>query len=592
MKKRTTYCGKVTKEHLGQVVTLKGWVQKRRDLGGVIFIDLRDREGLVQVVFNPEKSAEAKVAWEIADRCRSEYVLEVTGEVILREPEAINPKMKTGEYEVMVSEITVLNKAKTPPFLVEDDSLTGDEIRMKYRYLDLRRPKMTNNLMMRAKVTQTIRRFLDENDFLDIETPYLGKSTPEGARDYLVPSRVHPGSFYALPQSPQIFKQLLMNAGFDRYYQIVRCFRDEDLRGDRQPEFTQVDLEASFLTAEEIQTYTEEMLASVMKEVKGIEIQYPFPRLTWQEAMDRFGSDKPDTRFAMELIDLSEVVKDVDFKVFQMALANGGVVKVLNAKGAADKYSRKDMDNLGVYASQFGAKGLAWLKVEEDGLKGPIAKFLTEKTEAIIEATNAEVGDLLMFGADSFEVVSATLGAIRSRLGKELELIDTAKFNFLWVVDWPQFEFDAEENRYVSAHHPFTLPQEGHEQLLATNPQEVHAQAYDVVLNGYELGGGSLRIHTRELQEQMFETLGFSRREMNEQFGFLLEALDFGFPPHGGLALGLDRLVMLLAGEDNIREVIAFPKNGKAADPMSAAPSSVSPLQLFELNIEVTAEEE
>lgn len=589
MAKRTVYNGRVTKEYLGQKVTLKGWVQKRRDLGGVIFIDLRDREGLVQVVFNPELSKEA---WEVADTCRSEYVIEVYGEVIERAPEAINPKMKTGEVEVMVEAMTILSKAKTPAFPIEDEANVGDEARMKHRYLDLRRPKMTQNLMMRTKVTQAIRQYLDGEEFLDIETPYLAKSTPEGARDYLVPSRVHQGEFYALPQSPQIFKQLLMNAGFDRYYQIVRCFRDEDLRGDRQPEFTQVDIETSFLTAEEIQTLTEEMLVKVMKDVKGLEIKAPFPRLSWQEAMDRFGSDKPDTRFEMELIDLSETVKDIDFKVFQMALSNGGVVKALNAKGAAEKYSRKDMDNLGTFVSQYGAKGLAWLKVEEDGLKGPIAKFLVEATPAIMAATNAEVGDLLMFGADSFEVVSAALGALRSRLGKELDLIDESKFNFLWVVDWPQFEYDAEAGRFVSAHHPFTLPKETDIPLLATDPSRVYAQAYDIVLNGYEVGGGSLRIHHRELQEQIFETLGFSHREMNEQFGFLLEALDFGFPPHGGIALGLDRLVMLLAGEDNIREVIAFPKNGRAVDPMSQAPSPVSPLQLFELGIDVTVEVE
>ncbi|WP_207942531.1 aspartate-tRNA ligase [Enterococcus sp. DIV2402] len=589
MAKRTVYCGRVSKEQLGQKVTLKGWVQKRRDLGGVIFIDLRDREGIVQVVFNPELSKEA---WETADTCRSEYVIEVTGEVIARNPEAVNPKMVTGEYEVMIDEITILSKSKTPPFPIEEDANVGDEVRMKYRYLDLRRPNMTKNLITRTKITQSIRRFLDDNDFLDIETPYLAKSTPEGARDYLVPSRVHPGHFYALPQSPQIFKQLLMNAGFDRYYQIVRCFRDEDLRGDRQPEFTQIDIETSFLTADEIQDYTEQMIAKVMKEVKGVEVTLPFPRMSWDEAMNRYGSDKPDTRFEMELIDLSETVKEIDFKVFQMALQNGGVVKALNAKGAAAKYSRKDMDNLGQYASQFGAKGLAWLKVEEDGLKGPIAKFLVEATDEIIAATNAEVGDLLMFGADSFEIVAATLGAIRTRLGKELELIDESAFNFLWVVDWPQFEYDAEAGRYVSAHHPFTLPKAGDVELLATEPAKVHAEAYDIVLNGYELGGGSLRIHTREVQEQMFETLGFSRREMQEQFGFLLDALDYGFPPHGGIALGLDRLAMLLAGEENIREVIAFPKNGKAVDPMSAAPSTVSPLQLFELNIDVTSVEE
>lgn len=588
MTQRTTYCGFVSEKELDQTVTLKGWVQKRRDLGGVIFIDLRDREGIVQIVFNPEVNKEA---WEIADNCRSEYVIEITGVVKKRDDLAINPKMMTGEFEVFASEIVILNKAKTPPFLIEDDQTVGDEIRMKYRYLDLRRPKMTKNIKMRNAATKAIRHYLDDNDFLDIETPYLGKSTPEGARDYLVPSRVHAGHFYALPQSPQLFKQLLMNAGFDRYYQIVRCFRDEDLRGDRQPEFTQVDIETTFLTTEEIQTYTEGLIAKVMKDVCGIDVTLPFPRMTYDEAMDRYGSDKPDTRFDMELINLSSIIKDVDFKVFQMALEKGGVVKVLNAKNAASKYSRKDLDNLGQYASQFGAKGLAWLKVEEDGLKGPIAKFMGEATEAIVTATNAEVGDILLFGADKKEIVAATLGAIRSRLGKELGLIDESKFNFLWITEWPQFEYSEEEGRYVSAHHPFTMPKVEDVDLLSTDPEKVYAEAYDIVLNGYELGGGSIRIHTRELQEKVLKTLGFSKEQMEEQFGFLLTALDYGFPPHGGIALGLDRFVMLLAGEENIREVIAFPKNGKAADVMSDAPSTVSDAQLFDLNIDVTSVE-
>ncbi|EMF0156894.1 aspartate--tRNA ligase [Enterococcus hirae] len=586
MAQRTTYCGLISAKELDQTVTLKGWVQKRRDLGGVIFIDLRDREGIVQIVFNPEVNKEA---WEIADKCRSEYVIEITGVVRKREELAINPKMVTGEYEVFANEIVILNKAKTPPFLIEDDQTVGDEIRMKYRYLDLRRPKMTKNIKMRNETTKAIRHYLDDNDFMDIETPYLGKSTPEGARDYLVPSRVYPGHFYALPQSPQLFKQLLMNAGFDRYYQIVRCFRDEDLRGDRQPEFTQVDIETTFLTAEEIQDYTEGLIAKVMKDVRGIDVTLPFPRMTYDEAMNRYGSDKPDTRFEMELIDLSEIVKDVDFKVFQMALEKGGVVKVLNAKNASSNYSRKDLDTLGQYASQFGAKGLAWLKVEEDGLKGPIAKFMGDATEAIVQATNAEVGDILLFGADTKEIVAATLGAIRTRLGKELGLIDESKFNFLWITEWPQFEYSAEEGRYVSAHHPFTMPKEEDLERLSTDPASVYAEAYDIVLNGYELGGGSIRIHTREIQEKVLETLGFTKEQMEEQFGFLLTALDYGFPPHGGIALGLDRFVMLLAGEENIREVIAFPKNGRAADVMSDAPSTVSDAQLFDLNIDVTS---
>lgn len=589
MAKRTIYCGLVSEAQVDQTVTLKGWVQKRRDLGGVIFIDLRDREGIVQVVFNPEKDREA---WEIADKCRSEFVIEVTGIVEHRAPEAVNPKMATGAFEIMATDITILNRAKTPPFAIEDDQMISDETRLKNRVMDLRRPKMTQNLIMRHKITHAVRNYLDDLGFLDIETPYLGKSTPEGARDYLVPSRVHPGHFYALPQSPQIFKQLLMSAGFDRYYQVARCFRDEDLRGDRQPEFTQIDMEMSFLDMAEIQEITEGLIAKVMKEVKGIDVTLPFPRMTYDDAMARYGSDKPDTRFAMELIDISDVVKDVDFKVFQMALDQGGVVKALNAKGAASKYSRKDMDNLGKYVGQFGAKGLAWLKVEEEGLKGPIAKFFGDKQDAIIAATDAEVGDLLMFGADNYAVVSAALGAVRSKLGKELDLIDESKFNYLWITDWPQFEYSEEEGRYVSAHHPFTMPKAEDVELLATAPEKVYAEAYDIVLNGYELGGGSLRIHTRELQEQMFRTLGFSDEAMEEQFGFLLEALDYGFPPLGGIAIGLDRFVMLLAGEDNIREVIAFPKNGKAMDPMTEAPSTVSPLQLFELSIDVTKVEE
>lgn len=589
MAKRTIYCGLVSEAQVDQTVTLKGWVQKRRDLGGVIFIDLRDREGIVQVVFNPEKDREA---WEIADKCRSEFVIEVTGIVEHRAPEAVNPKMATGAFEIMATDITILNRAKTPPFAIEDDQMISDETRLKNRVMDLRRPKMTQNLIMRHKITHAVRNYLDDLGFLDIETPYLGKSTPEGARDYLVPSRVHPGHFYALPQSPQIFKQLLMSAGFDRYYQVARCFRDEDLRGDRQPEFTQIDMEMSFLDMAEIQEITEGLIAKVMKEVKGIDVTLPFPRMTYDNAMARYGSDKPDTRFAMELIDISDVVKDVDFKVFQMALDQGGVVKALNAKGAASKYSRKDMDNLGKYVGQFGAKGLAWLKVEEEGLKGPIAKFFGDKQDAIIAATDAEVGDLLMFGADNYAVVSAALGAVRSKLGKELGLIDESKFNYLWITDWPQFEYSEEEGRYVSAHHPFTMPKAEDVELLATAPEKVYAEAYDIVLNGYELGGGSLRIHTRELQEQMFRTLGFSDEAMEEQFGFLLEALDYGFPPLGGIAIGLDRFVMLLAGEDNIREVIAFPKNGKAMDPMTEAPSTVSPLQLFELSIDVTKVEE
>lgn len=589
---RTKYCGQVSQEDLGKEITLKGWVRKRRDHGGVIFIDLRDREGFSQVVFNPEKSAAAKEAWAIADTCRTEYVIEITGEVINRAPDAINPKMKTGEFEIMANAITILNKAKTVPFGIDDGTPSNDELRLKYRYLDLRRPEMLENMKLRHRLTRSIRDYLDQHDFIDVETPYLNKSTPEGARDYLVPSRVQAGHFYALPQSPQITKQLLMGAGFDRYYQIVRCFRDEDLRGDRQPEFTQVDIETSFLTPEEIQTYTEELLVKVMKDVKGIEISTPFPRMDYDDAMARYGSDKPDTRFGMELIDLKEVVKEVEFKVFQMALEAGGDVKAIVAKGAASQYSRKDMDNLGTYISQFGAKGLAWLKVEEEGLKGPIAKFIIEIETDLIKATKAEVGDIIMFSADKAEVVAASLGALRSRLGKELGLIDESKFNFLWVVDWPLLEYDEDAKRYTSAHHPFTMPKASDLPLLDTTPEKVYAEAYDVVLNGYELGGGSTRIHQREIQEKMFEVLGFTKESAEEQFGFLLDALEYGFPPHGGIALGLDRLAMLLAGKDNIREVIAFPKNNRAIDPMNQAPGKVSAEQLFDLSLNVTVEEE
>ena len=581
--KRSMYAGRVREEHIGQEITLKGWVARRRDLGGLIFIDLRDREGIMQLVINPEKvSAEVMTT---AESLRSEYVIEVTGQVAAREQ--ANDKLATGAVELNVTALTVLNTAKTTPFEIKDGIEANDDTRLRYRYLDLRRPEMLENLKLRAKMTHSIRNYLDELEFIDVETPFLSKSTPEGARDYLVPSRVNKGHFYALPQSPQITKQLLMNAGFDRYYQIVKCFRDEDLRGDRQPEFTQVDLETSFLTEQEIQDITEGLIARVMKETKGIEVTLPFPRMKYDDAMALYGSDKPDTRFEMLLQDLTDLVKGVDFKVFSEA----PVVKAIVVKGAADNYSRKDIDKMTEVAKQYGAKGLAWVKVVDGELNGPVAKFLTAIQGDLTAALGLEDKDLVLFVADTLDVANATLGALRGRIAKELGLIDNDKFNFLWVVDWPMFEWSEEEGRYMSAHHPFTLPQADTAHELEGDLANVRAIAYDIVLNGYELGGGSLRINQKELQERMFKALGFSAEEANDQFGFLLEAMDYGFPPHGGLAIGLDRFVMLLAGEDNIREVIAFPKNNKATDPMTQAPSTVALKQLEELNLQVEQDE-
>ena len=581
--KRSMYAGRVREEHIGQEITLKGWVARRRDLGGLIFIDLRDREGIMQLVINPEKvSAEVMAT---AESLRSEYVIEVTGQVAAREQ--ANDKLATGAVELNVTALAVLNTAKTTPFEIKDGIEANDDTRLRYRYLDLRRPEMLENLKLRAKVTHSIRNYLDELEFIDVETPFLSKSTPEGARDYLVPSRVNKGHFYALPQSPQITKQLLMNAGFDRYYQIVKCFRDEDLRGDRQPEFTQVDLETSFLTEQEIQDITEGLIARVMKETKGIEVTLPFPRMKYDDAMALYGSDKPDTRFEMLLQDLTGLVKGVDFKVFSEAPA----VKAIVVKGAADNYSRKDIDKMTEVAKQYGAKGLAWVKVVDGELNGPVAKFLTAIQGDLASALGLEDRDLVLFVADTLEVANATLGALRGRIAKELGLIDQDKFNFLWVVDWPMFEWSEEEGRYMSAHHPFTLPQADTAHELEGDLAKVRAIAYDIVLNGYELGGGSLRINQKELQERMFKALGFSAEEANDQFGFLLEAMDYGFPPHGGLAIGLDRFVMLLAGEENIREVIAFPKNNKASDPMTQAPSTVALKQLEELSLQVEEDE-
>ncbi|MFJ8237328.1 aspartate--tRNA ligase [Ureibacillus sp. NPDC094379] len=584
MAQRTHACGEITEQHVGEKVVLKGWVQRRRDLGGLIFVDVRDRTGIVQVVFGDD----APEALQLADKIRSEYVIEIEGEIILRDESQVNPNISTGKIEVVASSIQIINEAKTPPFAIEDKVEVGEDLRLKYRYLDLRRPAMYNTFKLRSDITRSIRNFLQNEGFLEVETPILTKSTPEGARDYLVPSRVHEGEFYALPQSPQLFKQLLMVSGFEKYFQIARCFRDEDLRADRQPEFTQVDIETSFMSMDEIIEMNERLIQTVMKEAKGIDVQLPFQRMSYKEAMARFGSDKPDVRFGLELVQLSEIVKDSSFKVFTAAVESGGEVKAINVKANADKYTRKDIDALTEFASIYGAKGLAWIKVTEEGFTGPIAKFFEGQiVEDIMKATDAAPGDLLLFVADQSSVVAAALGALRSKLGKELGLIDESVYAFLWITDWPLLEYDEEAGRYTAAHHPFTRPFDEDIEKMDTNPSEVRAQAYDIVLNGYELGGGSLRIFERELQEKMFELLGFSKEDAQEQFGFLLEAFEYGVPPHGGLAFGLDRFVMLLAGRNNLRDTIAFPKTATASDLLTSAPSEVSDAQLKELNLAV-----
>ncbi len=580
---RTEHCGKITSQHIGQEVVVTGWVNRRRDLGGLIFIDLRDRSGMVQVVFSPEVSQDAL---EVADRCRGEYVISVRGTVLKRSEENINPNMATGEIEISALDIEIINAAKTPPFSITDNSDVDEKVRLKYRYIDLRRQSMQRTFMIRHQIMQHFRRYLSEQSFIEIETPILTKSTPEGARDYLVPSRVHPGEFYALPQSPQLFKQLLMVSGFERYFQIARCFRDEDLRADRQPEFTQVDIEMSFLPLETFQEMMEELMVGIIKEVTGVEIERPFLRLTYSEVMDRFGSDKPDLRFGLELVNLSEEVKNSEFSVFRNAIESGGVVKAINAEGAADKYSRKDIDMLQEYIKTYGAKGLAWLKVEADGLKGPIAKFFNEsELKNISTKVNAKEGDLILFVADRKSVVADSLGALRNRLGKELGLISEGVYKLLWVTDFPLVEYDEEEGRYVALHHPFTRPRDEDLHLFETDPLQIRALAYDLVMNGFEIAGGSMRIYRRDVQEQMFRILGFSPEEANEKFGFLLEAFEYGTPPHGGIAFGLDRIVAILTGKSNLREVIAFPKTANATDLLTEAPGVVETKQLDELGI-------
>ncbi|RCX22460.1 aspartyl-tRNA synthetase [Fontibacillus phaseoli] len=582
--KRTHQCGTLSTANIGETVTLNGWVQTRRDLGGVLFIDLRDRSGLVQIVFNPAYSGEAL---QVADKVRSEYVLAVSGKVVKRDTETVNPNLPTGEIEVQITEIEVLNAAKTPPFFIEDGVEVDESLRLKYRYLDLRRPEMQKTLWLRSKASKVFRDFLDGEGFIDVETPILTLSSPEGARDYLVPSRVHPGEFFALPQSPQLYKQLLMVSGVERYYQIARCFRDEDLRADRQPEFTQVDIETSFLSRDELLDLMEKLVVRLFKETKGIDIPTPFQRLSYADAMGKYGSDKPDLRFGLELVNVSDLVAASGVKVFASVIEKGGEVKVLNAKGCGT-WSRKDIDDLGPFAARYGAKGLAWIQVKEGEFKGPIVKFFTEQEiEAIKERTGAEEGDLLLFSADNKKVVADVLGALRLKIGRQLGLIDDNIYKFAWVVDFPLLGWDEEQKRYVAEHHPFTRPREEDLHLFETDPGQILAQAYDLVLNGYEVGGGSMRIYKRDIQEKMFDAIGISPEEAQEKFGYLLDAFEYGTPPHGGIAFGLDRLVMLLAGRSNLRETIAFPKTASATDLLMNAPSEVDPRQLEQLHIKL-----
>ena len=587
---RSCGCGEVKDNDSGKVLTLAGWVQRRRDHGGLIFIDLRDRTGLVQLVFSPQYGEEA---FHKAEDVRNEYVVAVVGKVRERSEETINPHMKTGRLEVVVSEMRVLNKAKTPPFYIEDGVDVDENVRLRYRYLDLRRPEMQRNLIMRHKITHEMREFLDERGFLEIETPMLTKSTPEGARDYLVPSRVNPGKFYALPQSPQLFKQLLMVSGFERYFQVARCFRDEDLRADRQPEFTQLDMEVSFEDQDFILDLVEHMMQRVFKNVLDVDIQIPFQRITWTDAMNLYGSDKPDLRFDMHFYDISDLLRDTGFKVFRNVLDNGGVVKAINVKGDA-KIPRRELDGLVEYVGHYGAKGLAWIGFNEDGtLKCQITKFLGEdKIREIGRFCEAEKGDLILIIADKPKVVAQALGELRLEMGRRMNLIDPNEFCFRWVVDFPMFEYSEEEKRYVAEHHPFTAPRDEDVRYLLTNPEKVYAKAYDMVLNGVEAGGGSLRIYQEDLQEKVFQAIGISKEEAEEKFGFLLKAFQYGAPPHEGLAFGLDRLVMLMLHRESIRDVIAFPKTQSAIDQMSEAPNVVTDKQLEELHIKLVTKED
>lgn len=583
--KRTHYCGTLTESNINEEVGLMGWVQTRRDLGGLIFVDLRDRSGIVQIVFNPEHID----AFKIADQIRSEYVIAVKGKISQRPEENVNPKVPTGYIEVTGEDIVILSRAKTPPFPIENEINVDESLRLKYRYLDLRRPKMLSNFIFKSRITKAIRDFLDKEGFLDIETPILTRSTPEGARDYLVPSRVNPGSFYALPQSPQLFKQILMVSGVDRYYQIARCFRDEDLRADRQPEFTQLDMEMSFMDVDDIISLNEQLIKYVVEKTTGKEVVIPFKRITYNEAMDKYGSDKPDLRFGLEMVNVSDIVAKGDFKVFTSAVEGGGIVKSINIKNGGQTFSRKQIDALVDKSKDFGAKGLAWINVTDEGTKSPITKFLSEEILAeLLDKMDAKANDLLIFVADKdSDLVNYSMGQLRLYLGKTLGLVDKDELNFLWIVEFPLLEYDQEEKRYVAIHHPFTSPMDEDLELLDKDPLKVRAKAYDIVLNGVELGGGSIRIHDSALQKKMFQVLGFSEERAENNFGFLLKAFQYGTPPHGGIAYGLDRMIMLLLGLDSIRDCIAFPKTQNATCLMTEAPSAVDPKQLRELHLQI-----
>lgn len=583
---RTHYCGEVNKQHNAETVTLCGWIQRRRDHGGLIFIDLRDRTGIVQLVLDPDIAGDY---FTLGEKARPEYVIKATGKVSIRPAGQENANISTGDIEVYATSMEILSSAKTPPFLIEDKVDCDENVRLKYRYLDLRRPELQQNFKLRHDLTMLIRNFLDSQGFWEIETPILGKSTPEGARDYLVPSRVHPGEFYGLPQSPQLYKQMLMISGVDKYFQIARCFRDEDLRADRQPEFTQLDIEMSFIDREAIMTIMEEMMAQIYRELLSVEIPTPFPRLSYAEAMERFGSDKPDLRFGMELKDISDIAKDSNFKVFAANVAKDGVVKGITVKGG-EHFSRRELDDLTKYAGIFGAKGMAWMVVTggADKVKSPIAKFFTpEQIDAILQRMEAETGDVVMFISDNYETTCNVLGNLRNEVARRDNLIAPEANNFLWVVDFPMFEYDDEEERYVAKHHPFTMPMDEDLDILMTQPEKVRAKAYDMILNGVELGGGSIRIHDSEIQAQVFELLRLSEEDIKEKFGYFLTALQYGTPPHGGIAFGIDRMVMLMTGRKSIRDVIAFPKTQSATCLTTASPCGVAAKQLRELNLEL-----